>query len=114
MLALARGPVIDRGVVASRKNRASAVIVRNDVADGSGSGLVAQGTSTGNTIRLNEIHGLAGNGIRLLAGATGNTLIGNDATGNDGTDCMDDPEASTWTDNLGDDASPAGICVAPV
>jgi parallel beta-helix repeat protein len=89
-------------------------IAANDIAEGLGSGIVAQGASTGNTIRANEIHGLGNAGIRLLAAATGNTLIGNDARGNAGTDCMDDPEGSTWTGNLGDESSPVGICTPAV
>lgn len=82
----------------------------NDLANGAGSGLVAQGVSTGNQVRRNEIHGYAGNGIRLLAAATGNLLVSNDARGNEDDDCQDDPEGSAWTENLGDESIPVGIC----
>lgn len=85
-------------------------IAANDIAEGAGSGLIAQGATTGNTIRANEIHGMSLAGIRLYSGVTGNTLIANDARGNGGADCQDDLDANGWTDNLGDESSPIGIC----
>jgi nitrous oxidase accessory protein NosD len=47
----------------------------------------------------------------------GNTIHDNDFRGNHSSDCYDSTAGSgtpgtgnTWTDNLGDDSSPAGIC----
>lgn len=56
-------------------------------------------------------------GIVMGTGAAGNLIEGNDATGND-IDCRDVPELAgdtvdvnnTWTDNLGNDDDPVGLC----
>lgn len=58
-----------------------------------------------------------GNGYGLLASfdASGNTIHDNNFAGNSGTDCDDTSvgPANTWTNDLGDDSSPSGLCTPP-
>lgn len=77
-------------------------------------------SGTGSTVRENRAAAFA---VGILAGplASGNTITGNDATGNV-TDCQQavvtsvaGPLSNTWTDNLGNLDTPVGLCTnAPV
>lgn len=54
--------------------------------------------------------------IWVSGDSDGNLITGNDFRTSPGTDCTDaggTPLGNTWTDNLGADASPAGICASP-
>lgn len=76
-------------------------------------------SGTGSTLRENRVAQYF-IGILMAFGATGNTISGNDATGN-AIDCQEqDPLTAgvtnnTWSDNLGNVDSPSGLCTdAPI
>jgi nitrous oxidase accessory protein NosD len=54
-------------------------------------------------------------GIDVYKTSQNNDIVMNDFRGNSGTDCVDQSAgpANTWTNDLGDESSPAGLCTDP-
>lgn len=65
-------------------------------------------------VRHNRVKNVGGNGMYVSSSASANTIRDNNFSGNGGIDCVDDSSgpANTWTGNLGDESSPAGLCTA--
>jgi parallel beta-helix repeat protein len=65
----------------------------------------------------NTATGASINGIWVSDKAHGNTIHDNDFRGNTGNDCVDQQAVAplnVWTNDLGNDSSPADICAKPV
>jgi parallel beta-helix repeat protein len=67
------------------------------------------GTVENNSAKLGDDRGIT------VEGSTGNEIVGNDFRNNGGTDCVDSsgPPGNTWTNNLGAESDPAGLCGTP-
>ena len=70
-------------------------------------------STTGVDVSGNRVFEGLNEGIVLIR-SSGNTIHNNDFSGNAGTDCVDDSPGpdSTWTNDIGDDSSPSGLCTA--
>lgn len=72
-------------------------------------------TVDGNSAKMGN-----GPGMYLWDSSDGNSITNGDFDGNTGNDCLDqstgagtDGTANTWTNDIGSDPSPSGICAAP-
>ncbi|MEA2621491.1 MAG: hypothetical protein QOH61_401 [Chloroflexota bacterium] len=99
-------------------------ITRNHISGGSGRGIALLSASNW-TVDHNRVTGRGGSGIVLDNGTSLNDVDSNDFSGNVDTDCVDatgnvavagpvDPIDNTWTNDVGDESSPAGICLPSV
>ena len=89
----------------------SGVVSANNIRGGTGDG-ISVFFSQQLKIRHNRVTSQGGSGITFSSDSTGNTIRGNNFSGNAGIDCVDASAgpANTWTGNLGDESSPAGLC----
>jgi len=98
------------------------VTSRSGPASGSATGIEIV-ASTGTTVAANRASGF-GSGIVASPSSTGNTIKNNNALGNY-SDCVDqtgtslpagvpNPIDNTWTNNLGQNDYPTGLCTDPV
>ena len=84
----------------------------NDIHDNAANGIELF-SSTGVTVVENNSFNNGGDGIHLHAGATGNTVRGNRAHGNGGTDIFDGngaPLVNTYSGNTCGTSNPSGLC----
>jgi parallel beta-helix repeat protein len=83
----------------------------NRVRHAHGAGIDLHNTSD-SSVENNSAKAGEGVGISVQATSAGNGIVGNDFRNNVGTDCTDLSlgPANTWTNNLGDESIPAGIC----
>jgi parallel beta-helix repeat protein len=85
----------------------------NRISGGRDSGILMS-LSTGVLLANNLVTGRGGSGMVIDTDSHDNALRENNFSGNDATDCVDDSgPANTWTDNLGDDSNPSGLCSPP-
>lgn len=82
----------------------------NRVSGGTSTGVLLFET-TGITVARNRVFNRGGGGIFVNSDSDSNTIRNNDFSGNDDVDCTDNSGPSnTWTNDLGDESSPAGLC----
>jgi hypothetical protein len=94
------------------------LIKDNVIRDGGQDGIFASASvpQTGLQLEItgNRVSAFSGNGIDMRQPHDGGLDVhDNDFSGNASTDCLDTtlPDSgNTWTNNIGDDASPSGIC----
>ena len=86
----------------------------NRVRHAQGEGIGLQGVSD-STVEDNSAKAGDNIGIDFGVSTSGNEIDGNDLRNNGGIDCLDSSvgPANTWTNNLGNDSSPPGICSSP-
>ena len=117
----------DYGIDAASVTPKGKVTISGNTVSGGDRGITLGGPLGGTVetlVEKNTVSGAGTFGIHAANNATGNTFIGNDASGTSGTnhfDCRDESSgdktaktANTWTDDTGDTSSPEAICtVAP-
>ena len=62
-------------------------------------------------VRGNTLSQFLTHGILAAPGADDNLLVGNTVTAATQEDCRDLASGNAWTDNVGADSDPVGICV---
>jgi parallel beta-helix repeat protein len=98
----------------------TATVVNNDIHHnalfGGGRGGV-EVSSDGSIVSANRVHDNAGHGISVTPTASGNQILANVATNNDGLDSSTGNAtagtANTWLNNIGPSSFPPGICLPP-
>ena len=92
-------------------------VISGNSFQGTGRGTTTQGIVFGeyrHPLRTGTVSGNAVRGFHEGIIASESTCIDihdNDSTGNVGTDCVDlSGDQNTWTNNVGDESLPAGIC----
>ena len=107
----------DWGVAFSSVVPSGEVTVRANTITGGERGIILTGPTVNTRVESNRTSGAASVGIDVRATASGNTFVGNEASGSDNLNCSDASDgnrsngtANTWTDNIGATAEPDGIC----
>lgn len=85
------------------------VVIRDGRGFMAGSGIDLRAADA--TVTRATVTGMGDRGISLF-GALPSTVVDGDFRGNGGFDCYELPTGNTWTNNLGDDSSPDGLCSA--
>ncbi len=94
------------------------IVEQNTISDTAYTGLSVSKSDNGGTVSSNRVRNASAEGIYIRGTATGIQVTYNRASGNRGVDCRDDTAAgggtagtgNTWTGNVGDESSPAGLC----
>jgi Periplasmic copper-binding protein (NosD) len=96
------------------QNSRTLAISGNNVRHAHDAGIDLHNTSS-SSVENNSVKAGQAGGIVVHSTSTGNGIVGNDFGNNLGTDCTDLSlgPANTWTNNLGSESIPAGICSAP-